>query len=191
MVDHYYHKGCGDNYKPSSDTTAVWASKVPGHYWYSTNGILTDQPSQYGHLLNLGQSTEVFQLWCCAPSGPLYYRSGNANGGWNGTTWKCLDGKASITTTYVNGTSGYRIWSDGFIEQYSLVTWTNNGTTGTTVILHKAFKNTNYNIQMTLKREDKTDQHWGSVAALSTTSFKILVRWMSTAHKFYWYACGH
>ena len=99
--------------------------------------------------------------------------------------------KASITTTYVNGTSGYRIWSDGFIEQYGLVTWTNNGTTGTTVTLHKAFKNTNYNIQMTLKREDETDQHWGSVAALSTTSFKILVRWMSTAHKFYWYACGY
>ena len=142
MVDHYYHKGCGDNYKPSSDTTAVWASKVPGHYWYSTNGILTDQPSQYGHLLNLGQSTEVFQLWCCAPSGPLYYRSGNANGGWNGTTWKCLDGKASITTTYVNGTSGYRIWSDGFIEQWGRTAALTDATA--TVTSSVAFRDTNY-----------------------------------------------
>ena len=50
--------------------------------------------------------------------------------------------KASITTTYVNGTSGYRIWSDGFIEQWGRTAALTDATV--TVTFSKAFSNTNY-----------------------------------------------
>lgn len=184
VADYYYHKGCGDNYKPSSDTTAVWSSKRPGHYWYSTTGLLTDQPSQYGHLLNLGQNTEVFQLWCCAPSGPLYYRSGNSNGGWNGTTWKCLDGKANITTTYSNGKNWYRVWSDGWIEQGG-----KHGAINGTITFHKSFTTINYTLLLAV-----TDYRGGSYApsssGLSTTGFTLFSAGNATLGGF-WYACGY
>ena len=189
VANNYYHKGCGTNYSPSADTTAVWADKQPGHYWYSTNSILTDQPSQYGHLLNLGQSTEVFQLWCCAPSGPLYYRSGNANGGWNNTTWKCLDGKASITTTYSNGANWYRVYSDGWIEQGGLSPYANDATT--TVTLHKTFSNTDYTV--TVCPIATVAMPHTRVASKTTSSF-VIGHWVKETSQNYqsmWYACGY
>ena len=90
LTDGYFHKMVENNYTPSSDTPSEWANKRPGRYWYSISGKLNDQPSQYGHLLNLGYLSEVFQIWYSAPSGPLYYRGGNMNG-WNNTTWKRID----------------------------------------------------------------------------------------------------
>jgi hypothetical protein len=51
--------------------------------------------------------------------------------------------KSYITETYVNGTSGYRIWSDKFCEQWGRAkpAAANNGTTEVTLL--KAYKNTN------------------------------------------------
>lgn len=49
-----------------------------------------------------------------------------------------------IKTTYDGGTSGYRIWSDGYCEQWGLA---NAGTTSITFA--KTFKDTNYNILIT------------------------------------------
>lgn len=49
-----------------------------------------------------------------------------------------------ITETYVNGTSGYRVWSDGYCEQWGSVTSLMAGVTGTQVVFLKEFKDTNY-----------------------------------------------
>ena len=46
-----------------------------------------------------------------------------------------------ITETYVNGTSGYRVWSDGYCEQWGTLTATNDEQT---ITFLKPFANTNY-----------------------------------------------
>ena len=52
-----------------------------------------------------------------------------------------------IIHTYINGTSGYRIWSDGYCEQWGVAS--GNSTYGTkTVSLMKTFSDTNYNISI-------------------------------------------
>ena len=52
-------------------------------------------------------------------------------------------GRITIKDTFVDGTSGYRIWTDGYCEQWGYV-----GQTGkyVTITFLKAFKDTNYNI---------------------------------------------
>ena len=55
--------------------------------------------------------------------------------------------KAYVTETWKSGTSWYRKWSDGWIEQGTVATvsvWT-GGSDGT-VTLPKAFSNTNYSV---------------------------------------------
>ena len=49
-----------------------------------------------------------------------------------------------IVETYVNGTSWYRIWSDGWIEQGGQIDCAKN--TSVTVTFLKAYTNTNYNV---------------------------------------------
>lgn len=78
--------------------------------------------------------------------------------------------KAYITETYINGTSGYRIWSDGYCEQWGVSTF--SGSPGVVNFL-KPFKDTNYGIVMSLlKRNDAGI--WGSEIAAwdrTTTGF--------------------
>lgn len=54
--------------------------------------------------------------------------------------------KAYVTETHVSGTQGYRVWSDGFIEQWGRVTVPGEDV-NKTLTFQKPFKNTNYNIQ--------------------------------------------
>jgi alpha-tubulin suppressor-like RCC1 family protein len=72
----------------TNDTTANWGAQKTSIHWYTTAGQLTDQPSQWGYLLNVGQSSEVHQLWMTQASGDMLHRGGNATG-WSGT-WKTL-----------------------------------------------------------------------------------------------------
>ena len=49
-----------------------------------------------------------------------------------------------VINTYVNGTSGYRIWSDGYCEQWGRGAL--NEVATTTITLLKAYKDTNYSV---------------------------------------------
>lgn len=51
-----------------------------------------------------------------------------------------------VTEAYSLGTHGYRIWSDGFIEQWGKVTTPGQDATKT-ITFEKPFKKANYNIQ--------------------------------------------
>lgn len=51
----------------------------------------------------------------------------------------------SIIDTYVNGTSGYRIWSDGYCEQWGEGNAVKSGDTAVlNITFTKTFKDTNY-----------------------------------------------
>lgn len=84
----------------AEDTTANWAALGSGYAWYSAGGLLNDQPSKYGFLLNYVNGSEVFQIWNTQGSGPMYTRSGNASG-W-GRSWTKLIDSSSIGSQTVN-----------------------------------------------------------------------------------------
>jgi hypothetical protein len=52
--------------------------------------------------------------------------------------------KPHIVETYVNGSSWYRVYSDGWCEQGGVTSWSNNTTL--TINLLKTYINTNYNV---------------------------------------------
>lgn len=56
-----------------------------------------------------------------------------------------VDAAIHLKTTYINGTSGYNIWSNGYCEQWGR---TNNGGSSTTfnITLLKKYADTNYSI---------------------------------------------
>lgn len=54
--------------------------------------------------------------------------------------------KAYVTETHVSGTQGYRIWSDGFIEQWGKINLPGNQSYHT-LTFQKPFKKNNYNVQ--------------------------------------------
>jgi hypothetical protein len=90
----------------ASDTTANWGSLGPGIAFYSTAGLITDQPQQYGLILNIpsGRSAEVCQIWHNQPSGNMYHRGGNASN-WSGS-WRCLLDSGNYTSYVVPKTGG-------------------------------------------------------------------------------------
>lgn len=82
----------GDNpINQDGDTVDAWAALGSGYARYTDAGTLKDKPSKYGVLLNFCvNGKDMFQLWYATTTGPMYHRSGNANG-WNGTWKKVYD----------------------------------------------------------------------------------------------------
>lgn len=94
---------------------------------------------------------------------------------------------AVITQNYVNGTSWYRVWSDGWIEQGGYFNCTSSGQKLTFL---KTFSNTNYCITAS----GGTSQ-MGNVAFYTRAKDSVL-SWVSDDTSFNagdisWYACGY
>ena len=81
-------KGTDTITSTANDTTAKWGAQGTSVHWYTKTGQLTDQPNQWGYLLNIGQSSEVHQLWMTQSSGDLKHRGGNSSG-WS-ETWRTI-----------------------------------------------------------------------------------------------------
>lgn len=107
-------------------------------------------------------------------------------------TW---DGKTviRIVTSWKSGTSWYRKYSDGFIEQGGYVT--TNSNTEQTINLHTAFSNTNYFLVKQLGfngyNAGNISGHYYSVWGLTTSSFKTYGYTTAGVNAFRWYACGY
>ena len=92
-----------------------------------------------------------------------------------------------ITETYKNGTSWYRIWSDGWCEQggYYIPT-----TTLGTITLLKAYKNIDYSITTGGSRNANDNMYTPTVGVTKTASdFSIYCG--STVYRIYWQASGY
>lgn len=95
-----------------------------------------------------------------------------------------------ITQTYRNGSSWYRIYSDGWCEQGG-ITSSSSGTS-TTISLLKSYKSANYTIDM-LQRTGGgagTYKNAFNVSSQATNSFTI-TRAFSESTDFFWRACGY
>ena len=94
----------------SSDTTANWASLGTGYAWYGTSGLLINQPSTWGFVINYKYGSDIFQIWNTQSIGPMYYRCGNASG-WGKSWTKILDATDLIVSnTQPSGQAVGGIW---------------------------------------------------------------------------------
>ena len=95
-----------------------------------------------------------------------------------------------VTETYINGTSGYRVWSDGWCEQWGYQAQTT--TTANAKTFLKAFRDTNY--VLLIGNDSNTGNYSYNNAAKnkSTTGFTFYVAPGTTNYTFgSWYACGY
>lgn len=98
-----------------------------------------------------------------------------------------------VIETYVNGTSGYCIWADGFCEQWGrAISGTNGGWVVIPVVLLKKFKNTDYNISTGHQHRNyqvNTYEHI-TVYGLTVDGFQMNVYNYIDSIQF-WRACGY
>lgn len=97
-----------------------------------------------------------------------------------------------IKNTYVNGTSGYRIWSDGYCEQWGNIPFTATGgwASGTITFL-KPFKDTNYYINGRGNWNDRQSCGFG-LNSKTTTAVNVTVAINTlTSENGAWRACGY
>lgn len=90
--------------------------------------------------------------------------------------------KAYVTETHVSGTQGYRVWSDGFIEQWGKV-YVSGENRDNTLTFQKPFKDTNYNIQTA--SWGISDRH---ACVISKTATSVTLRSWNNDND--WYAFG-
>lgn len=95
----------------------------------------------------------------------------------------------SIKDSYTSGTSWYRIYSDGWIEQGG---YFNCSSHGTTVTFHKAFSNTNYYLNGNATQVSN-GVRFASFYNRSTTGAACYTGDDSSFNQgyVYWYACGY
>ena len=102
----------------------------------------------------------------------------------NGTTVRY------VTQTYINGTSWYRVWSDGWIEQGGVITLS-----GLTVLSFlKTFSNTNYNISFAAQSDAGGDIRgvaYTTIAAASITIYGFAGDDNYRNFQTRWRACGY
>ena len=91
-----------------------------------------------------------------------------------------------IIETYRNGTSWYRVWSDGWKEQGGL----SESGDGRVVTLLKSFQDTNYTILLTAQNSGSLGLYTPLANATSTSTFTIYGSGVAGRPK-YWYACGY
>ena len=94
--------------------------------------------------------------------------------------------KAFVTETYVSGTSWYRVWSDGWIEQGGRIT----STSSTSITFPKKFSNTNYTIALSQAGAASSSVARVAITTYQAESFTVeqLASKMLPAS---WYVCGY
>ncbi len=97
--------------------------------------------------------------------------------------------KAYIVETYQNGASWYRIWSDGFCEQWGTIT--TNGGQYTSVNLLKSYSTNKYNLVLVDYVEGNANAYASSVQYQYNGRFTVYRNSGNTGLKINWNACGY
>ena len=96
-----------------------------------------------------------------------------------------------IVESWQSGTSWYRIWNDGWIEQGGVMT---GSATSKTITLNTPFTTTNYTVMTTEREIGSTDTDGVDftcmVRSVTTTSFSCSTVSGASRNSF-WYACGY
>lgn len=92
---------------------------------------------------------------------------------------------AYITKTWHSGTSWYRVWSDGFIEQGG--SYTSSDSSAFTITLNKPMTTTYYHCDVTGGYNASTERGWGFAYDKTLSNFKAVV----VEPKGTWKVCGY
>lgn len=100
--------------------------------------------------------------------------------------------KPYVTETYVNGTSWYRLWSDGWCEQGNTY-WKNSAVDAlTTISFIKPFSNTNYSFSLNCLHTTEPIGYGGIAEVYpSRTMSQTVIRQSSNLFGYAWRACGY
>lgn len=81
-----------------TDNSTGYFDKAGSHvYWYHTTpGLVNNQPSVYGYILDIGNYSERHQIWMIQPHGDMCHRGGNG-AGWGGA-WKTILDSSNYTS---------------------------------------------------------------------------------------------
>lgn len=93
--------------------------------------------------------------------------------------------KAYIIETWKSGTSWYRVWSDGFIEQGG--SYTSSDNSAFTITLNKPMTTTYYHSDVTGGYNASTERGWGFAYGKTLSNFKAVV----VEPKGTWEVCGY
>ena len=100
--------------------------------------------------------------------------------------------KGFVKETWKSGTSWYRVWSDGWIEQGGRASLNERSSTAYT--LHRPFSDTNYFVaasQYNVSTNDDSEMGIGC-SPTSTTRFNAFCHYINpNTMNFMWYACGY
>lgn len=88
---------------PSEDKVQKWCELGSGYAWYTTDGLLINQPYQYMFIINYTMDSDVFQIGSNQKTGTVYCRTGNGSG-WitNWTPLLSTNDKTLLATTVQN-----------------------------------------------------------------------------------------
>ena len=185
-----------------------FATRQSGNNIYVNNQtiLLNKGDSYYGNYESAGINALDNKFFPYVGNGSLYYYVGetvqNANLIDAGRIGEVLANKADISTpsiqapylknTYVNGTSGYRIWSDGYCEQWGYVGTAGGGNYATTVTLLKTYRDTNYCIMRCLNSNFDNVVYGGHIGVRTgtqtTNSFGV---YYTNVLPCWWKTCGY
>lgn len=97
---------------------------------------------------------------------------------------------AYVTKTWVSGTSGYRVWSDGYKEQWGIYRQGVGSDRNAKITLHLAFSNSNYNITESIlayTHNTGGDTTYGVISKSASSFSRRVDDYMDG---FEWKACG-
>ena len=168
----------------SSFGTASWTgySEVSGRYWSELRISASKSDKTYGRSSTVQPESHEWVL--CVVAYGIATNVGsvdiqNVMSAVNAVQAK-VDSKLEASTVHItetwkstDGSSWYRVWSDGFIEQGGH--YTSSDSSGLTVTLNKQMKTTYYPCDVTGGYNDSTDMGWGFAYDKTTSNFKAVV----------------
>lgn len=117
----------------------------------------------------------------------------------NSVSWSNVTGKplipaspiAYVTETWRSGTSGYRVWSDGYKEQWGIYRQDFGVNRTAVVTLPKAFLDTEYNITESILAYSAPEGGDSTCGIISKSAFSFSRKVDDYMDGFEWKACGY
>ena len=144
---------------------------------------------------NTSGNVLAFKFIYAQGNGTLYYYVGDIDQNHGivnmGRIGEQLASLTTVVETYQNGTSWYRVWSDGWCEQGGYSTSSN-----VTITLLKTYANTNYTITLGKAFNNETNTRFPNIVSTTktTTQFKVTGVYNNTSGTdcyFYWETKGY
>lgn len=109
------------------------------------------------------------------------------------STSSLVEVKVVTSSDAKTSSSGWRVWSDGFIEQWGLYYLGSTlASTDKEITFTKSFSNTNYNVILTPLHSTANISPYAIYEKyVSRTASKCVIRVVSAIFGYSWYACGY